>query len=421
MKKLEVLLKDLEILHPKYIDLSLSRINKLLKKIDNPHLDLRLCIHIAGTNGKGSILNFIKNIMIKSGYKVHAYISPHLEKINERFTISNNIITDKKLFETLNFIKKININQKITFYEITTAAAFYLFHNNKADFLLIETGLGGRLDATNVIKDNYISIISPISLDHQEYLGKSLNKITREKLGIIKKSSIIISAKQKRNIQEKIIKYSLKNQNKIFYYGKDWTIKKINKKNFYIKKNKKINKYKMPSLLGDHQVYNASTSIQTINILESKGYSFNRKNINDGLISTKWPCRLEVLKKKSPIIILDGAHNIDGAKSLRKFIIKSKHKTWIILAMLNSKDIKSYLKILKNSIACVIAINIPNEKNSFSKFEIKKACDNLDIICLVEKNIAKAIYNLKNIQQADQVIITGSLYLVGKVKKLLNN
>jgi len=167
MKELNDLLARLEKLHPKYIDLSLNRIKILLKRLGNPHLNLPPCIHIAGTNGKGSTLSFIQNILIESNYKVHAYTSPHLSKINERFFISNKIISNKKLYKILRYVEKINNHKSITFYEITTAAAFCLFSWNKADFLLLETGLGGRLDATNIIKKSLISIITPIGLDHK--------------------------------------------------------------------------------------------------------------------------------------------------------------------------------------------------------------------------------------------------------------
>tara|TARA_Y100000590_G_C15647690_1_gene987534 strand:- start:325 stop:1596 length:1272 start_codon:yes stop_codon:yes gene_type:complete len=417
MKKLEVLLEELGRLHPKYIDLSLSRIKKLLAKMGNPHLKLPPCIHIAGTNGKGSTLNLIKSIMLESNYKVHAYISPHLEKINERFIISNKMISNDKLFKALKYVKKINNNKSITFYEITTATAFYLFNNNNADFLLLETGLGGRLDATNVLDQSLLSIITPIGLDHEEYLGKSIYKILNEKLGIIKKNSVIISSKQNQIIQKKICIYARKNKNKIISYESDWTINRISKKYFYINKNNKSIRYKIPSLLGEHQIYNASTAIATINYLIEKGYKFQKTSINKGLVNVKWPCRLEVIKNKKPIIIIDGAHNKDGAIMLRKFILKSNYKTWIILGMINTKNIILYLKQLKNCVKGISAITIPEEKNSFTNYEIKKHCDALNMFCLVENNPKEAIKRIIKNYNMDQIIITGSLYLAGKIKK----
>ncbi len=204
--KINKLLADLGALHPKYIDLSLERLEKLLRKLGDPHLDLPKTIHIAGTNGKGSVQSFIRNILISNGYSCDAYISPHLSKFNERIILNNNNISTKKLYETLNFVKKINDNNQITFFEITTAAAFVLFQRSKSDFLILETGLGGRLDATNIIPGKLCSIITPISYDHEEFLGKTINKITQEKLGIIKNTDFVIIGKQKKNVKEFIKK-----------------------------------------------------------------------------------------------------------------------------------------------------------------------------------------------------------------------
>ena len=195
-QQLNKLLIQLVNLHPKYIDLSLERLSKLLKKLDNPHLSLPPTIHIAGTNGKGSTLSYIRSILVENNLNVHAYVSPHLKLFNERIILSNKNIKTKKLLDTLNLVKKINNNNPITFFEITTAAAFYLFSKEKADFLILETGLGGRLDATNVIRKSLIDIITPISIDHQEFLGGNILEITNEKLGIIKKGSHIIVSKQ---------------------------------------------------------------------------------------------------------------------------------------------------------------------------------------------------------------------------------
>ena len=181
-QKLDALLKQLHKLHPKYIDLSLDRLRKLLEKLNNPHLKLPPVIHIAGTNGKGSTLSFIQNILIENNYSIHAYISPHLKSFNERIIIRNKLINKKSLYSVLKKIKKINNNEPITFFEITTAAAFYIFSKKKSDFLILETGLGGRLDATNIINKSLIDIITPIGIDHQDFLGKTLKKITNEKL-----------------------------------------------------------------------------------------------------------------------------------------------------------------------------------------------------------------------------------------------
>ena len=187
--KTDQLLKEFISLHPKYIDLSLNRLKYLLKKLGNPHTNLPPTIHIAGTNGKGSTLSFIKNILENNNYSVHTYTSPHLEKFSERIHINSKQVNANRLLRSLEYIKKINQKKPITFFEITTAAAFHLFSKHKADFLILETGLGGRLDATNIIPKKLISIITSIGIDHEEFLGNTLKKIAIEKLGIIKNTN----------------------------------------------------------------------------------------------------------------------------------------------------------------------------------------------------------------------------------------
>ena len=220
------LLLELLKLHPKYIDLSLDRLKKLLYKLGNPHLDLPKTIHIAGTNGKGSTQSFIRNILISNGYSCDAYISPHLSKFNERIVLNNKDVSTQKLYNTLEFVKKINNNQPITFFEITTAAAFVLFQKSNSDFLILETGLGGRLDATNIISKKLCSIITPISYDHEEFLGKSIKKITKEKLGIVKKSDFVLIGKQEKNVTN-FIRNKLSKTSDIYFYGKNFKINKL--------------------------------------------------------------------------------------------------------------------------------------------------------------------------------------------------
>ena len=199
--KIDKLLIQLMNLHPKYIDLSLDRIKVLLNKLGDPHLNLSPTIHIAGTNGKGSTLSYLKHILNFNGYSVNAYISPHLSKFNERIVLNNKEVSTQKLLNCLQYVKSVNQGNPITFFEITTAAAFLLFAKTKADFLILETGLGGRLDATNVIPKSLISIITPISYDHEDFLGNTIKKITSEKLGIIKKNNYVIIGKQKSEIE----------------------------------------------------------------------------------------------------------------------------------------------------------------------------------------------------------------------------
>ena len=415
-KNLDKLLEQLIKLHPKYIDLSLKRILNLLKKIGNPHLDLPPTIHIAGTNGKGSTLSYIRYILMESGFNAHAYISPHLRSFSERIIIKDKQIKLNNLIKAIEYVRDINNDEQITFFEIITATAFYLYSKEKADFLILETGLGGRLDATNVVKNTLMNIITPISIDHQEYLGKSILKITNEKLGIIKKGSTVIFSKQKRLINKYIAKKLKKNKNEKLFYEKDYKIIKKNKSNLSLKYKNKIYTYSNPRLKGEHQIENASTAILAILKLKELGYKFSKKNIQNGIKKTQWPGRLEKFKVKNTEIYLDGAHNIDGANQLLKFFNKKKIKIWLIIGMLNNKDIKSFLKKLKPILAGVIGVSIPDEINSYSTKKITDVCNELKIRNYAKISVDSANIFLREKIKHKYILVSGSLYLIGKIR-----
>ena len=417
-QKLEKLLDQLVKLHPKFIDLSLNRLSLLLNKLGNPHLNLPATIHIAGTNGKGSILSYIRNILQENKFLVHCYISPHLKSIEERFIVSNKQIGKQKLLNTLRYIKKINAHNPITFFEITTAAAFYIFEKEKADFVILETGLGGRLDATNIIEKSMIDIISPISADHQEFLGNSIKKITNEKLKIIKPLSKVIISKQN-IIVKKEIKKRIKNlKNDKLFFGEKFKLTNINQKSFCLNyKNKNIN-FSRPNLRGEHQIENAATAIGAILQMKDLGYKISKKSINKGLYKTSWPGRLEKGYLNNIPIYLDGAHNTAGAEQIANFFKNNSINRWLILGMLNNKDLYNYLLKLKKILSGIIAIKIPGEKNSFLSYEIAKVCKKINIRCVQKINIKEANKYLVNEVKPKEIVVSGSLYLVGKIRNL---
>ncbi|SVA02498.1 uncharacterized protein METZ01_LOCUS55352 [marine metagenome] len=417
-KQLDKLLQQLITLHPKYIDLSLNRLLELLQKIDNPHLKLPPIIHIAGTNGKGSTLSYLRHIMMENKFLVHAYISPHLKSFNERIILANKEVVTSKLLKNLQYIKKINNDNPITFFEITTAVAFYLFSKQKADFLILETGLGGRLDATNVVQNSLINIITPIDIDHQEYLGKNIIKITNEKLGIVKKNSNIIIGKQKKIITSYIKEKIKKKKNTKLFYGKQFKIMKTNSKKFTLRYKKIHYSINNPNLLGNHQIENASLAVAAILRLNELGYNFSNKIINQGIFKTKWAGRLEKGQLNNIPVYLDGAHNPDGATQLLKFFQKQNKKCWLIFGMLNNKDLLSYLKIIKPITLGVIAIKIKGEKNSFTPQQISMNCSKLNIACFEKKSIKDANNFLTTKVMPKNILICGSLYLVGKIRYL---
>ena len=417
--KTKKLLNELLQLHPKYIDLSLDRLKELLHKLGNPQFYLPKTIHIAGTNGKGSVLSFIKNILVLNGFSCDAYISPHLTKFNERIVLDNKHVSTKKLLDSLEFVKKVNNNNPITFFEITTAAAFMLFNKSNSDFLILETGLGGRLDATNIIPKKLCSIITPISYDHEEYLGKTLKKITKEKLGIIKNSDFVLIGNQKNEVKQYITNKLLKTKN-VYFYGKNFRVNKIKKNNFEFYFSGKKSVVYRPNLNGSHQVENASIALAFSEIIKKNNFQINFRQVNIAIKNTYWPGRLEILSYQNKKIILDGSHNVDGAKKLRDFLKFKNLKPIVLFGMLNNKKIDNFLKIIKKQLTNVIAIKIPNEKNAFTTNEIKEKCNSLSINCIKAKNINEA---LKMIRESNQNVfmITGSLYLIGKIRNRFIN
>jgi|TARA_B100001964_G_scaffold149657_1_gene164843 dihydrofolate synthase/folylpolyglutamate synthase len=417
-QKLEKLLDQLVKLHPKFIDLSLNRLSLLLDKLGNPHLKLPATIHIAGTNGKGSILSYIRNILQENKYLVHCYISPHLKSIEERYIVSNNQIGKQQLLNTLRYIKKINAYNPITFFEITTAAAFYIFEKEKADFVILETGLGGRLDATNIIKKSMIDIITPISVDHQEFLGSTIKKITNEKLKIIKPSSKVIISKQNNIVKKEIKKRIKKLKNIKLFFGEKFKLTKINKKSFCLNYKSKDFHFTKPSLRGRHQIENATTAIMAILQIKEMGNKISKKSIDNGLKKTIWPGRLEKGYLENIPVYLDGAHNVSGSKEIVNYFKNNIINRWLIIGMLNNKDLVKYLLIIKKIISGVIAVKIPGEKNSFSTDQISKVCKTFNIECVEQKNIKEANSLLINNIKPQEIIISGSLYLVGKIRKL---
>lgn len=415
--RLQNLLNDLVNLHPKYIDLSLERVEELLNKLGNPHLKLPKTIHIAGTNGKGSVQSYIRNILIGNNYSCDAYISPHLTRFNERIILNNKEVSTKQLYKTLLYVKRINNNNPITFFEITTAAAFLLFSKTKSDFLILETGLGGRLDATNIIPKKLCSIITPISYDHEEYLGKTLKKITWEKLGITKGSSFILIGKQKNEIKG-YIENKLSNFKHKYFYGKNFRIKKMNKGKFEFKFFKEKYLIDQPGLNGYHQVENSSIALAFSKIIDNSNIKIDFNKINRIIKETSWPGRLEIINYKNKKVILDGSHNVDGAKKLKDFLIEKNFNPVVIFGMLNNKNIYTFLKIIKTRINKLIAVKIPYEKNAFKTIEILSYCDSLSINHEKTSSLNRGI---KYIEQSEErlFLITGSLYLVGSIRKKL--
>ena len=399
-------------LHPKFSDLSLGRIKKLLNKIDFDENLLPKIIHIAGTNGKGSTAAILKSILNHHGYSTHVYSTPHLVNFNERIQLRSKNISNQKLLKYLKLCENKNQGNLITFFEITTAAAFKAFQDHKADYLILEVGLGGRFDATNILKKTKYAAITPISLDHQDYLGNSLNQIAFEKLGILNSKSIIFINRQKTNVM-KFIKLQLKKRKlNAELFNNHWKIKS----NFYLSDDTKVNLSKL-SLLGSHQLINAGLGIHLAkNILKEK---FEIKKTEKALKNCVWPGRLQEIKggllnkkiKKSKNIILDGFHNIDGMKAFLASL--PKNRKILICSFLNNKKYIRMLSNLSTRFAKIIVVKM-NEENSITEDLLPKNLKLYFADSLIEsfKTINK--YSSKQ----TSVYFGGSLYFIGEVLKL---
>mgnify|MGYP001196369733 FL=1 len=399
-------------LHPKFSDLSLWRIKKLLKKINFDENLLPKVIHIAGTNGKGSTAAILKSILNHHDYSTHVYSTPHLVKFNERIQLRSKEISNQKLLEYLKFCEDKNEGNLITFFEITTAAAFKAFQDHKADYLILEVGLGGRFDATNILKKSKYAAITPISLDHQDYLGNSLDQIAFEKLGILNPKSTIFINRQKTNVMKYIKSQLKKRKLTANLFNNHWKIKS----NFYLSNDIRVNLSKL-SLLGSHQLINAGLAIHLArNILKEK---FVIEKTEKALMNCEWPGRLQQIKsgllnkkiKKYKNIYLDGFHNIDGMKALIKSL--PKNRKILICSFLNNKKYIQMLSNLSNHFNKIIVVKM-NEENSITEDLLPK------YLKLYFANSLTDSFKMINKLSSNQTTIYfgGSLYFIGEVIKL---
>ena len=421
LKKLDDILIKIQEYHPKYIDLNLKRINRLLVDLGNPHHFLPPTIHVAGTNGKGSTLSILRSMLEESGLTVHSYTSPHLVNFNERIRIKDQLISNKFLFEILNITDKVNKNQEITFFEFTTAAAFLAFSKIKADILLLEVGLGGRLDATNVVPNVIASIITEISFDHEHFLGSTLSKISREKCGIIKNGIPVITISQKNEIM-RVIKESCQNKNAPLYVieKKDYNISS-NSFSFWL--NKENIDLPIPALKGDHQLDNCALSTSCLKVISKNFTRFEFKKSLNGIKSVNWPARSQFIKKgklankidEDYVIILDGAHNVSGAKALSKVLYSIDTKWQLIFGYLKTRQPTEFLNELKSITQNIITTEITGQENSFSSNELFEIIKKKGISVHKSKNLYEAIEVAS--QNKLNVCICGSLYLAGEFLK----
>ena len=422
-EQIDKLLDELLELHPKRIDLSLDRVCNLLEKLDNPQNKINNIVHIAGTNGKFSTLKFIQDILKSNNKSTNAYISPHLIRFNERFQLMDKEISNEELYSVLNKVKDFNHSDPITFFEITSSAFFEAASNSPADYTLLEVGLGGRLDSSNVITP-VISVITSISRDHQDFLGDSIEMIAFEKSGIIKSDIPAIIGYQPYPEAREILKDQAEYKKApIFAHGIHWNLTEHNDKLIY---EDDQNKIEFDNLY-THNVFqkkNLGLALATASKLTNIDIkSFVSKNLHN---KTYFPGRMEKIsdgKLGSTIastneLYLDGSHNEDAASNLNETINQlTNKKLCIILGMINTKDPISYLSKF-DKIDALTVITIPNEESAIDSnelyAELKKYYENVNRA----DSIQEALANLNNNYQDARILICGSLYLAGKVLEM---
>ena len=412
-------LKELYSLDVKKWTLGLDRIEELLKKLGSPERKLR-CIHVTGTNGKGSVCAMLHSILMNAGYKVGLYTSPHLKKFNERIRINNNLIVDKELVGYYSKVKKYISAQ--SFFEITTAMAFLYFAEKDVDFVVLEVGLGGRLDATNVVTP-LVSIITNVGLEHTQFLGNSIEQIANEKSGIIKEKVPIITGAE--DIALDAIKKIAHGKNAKLTIVKKNTIKltKLKTNNSKNKKNKIIEKahncsfdyngYKnlILGLNGKFQAHNATIALEAIKVLQNNyKIKLNEKNIIDGLRNVQWPGRLQFIEKN---VLIDCAHNPHGFRILVEELETFNYGRLIaVLGFSKDKDIHSMAEIIGSLASKIILTKSSNERAAEPQLIKKHFNKQVAII----KNPQKALKYAKKIaRKNDLILIAGSIFLVGEL------
>jgi dihydrofolate synthase / folylpolyglutamate synthase len=400
------------------IKLGLKNIKKLCQKLDNPQKNFQT-IHIAGSNGKGSTAHFIASILEEAGFNVGLYTSPHLIKFNERIKINGKEITNNELKKEINHIRNIiqKYKLKTTFFEFTTTLAFDYFSKKKIDFAVIETGLGGRFDATNIINSK-MNVITSISKEHTKILGNTLEKIAFEKAGIIHGGTAIVSVKEKETFNV-INKKCEETKTKIFKTNNIIKAKQIKEKKYSqeFKTKGAFNSTFQIQMLGKYQIKNALTALAVITKLREQGTKIPLKAIKKGLKKTKIKARLEYISKK-PNIIVDSSHNEEGIKETTKYIKKIKNKKILLIAFSKDKKIKGIAKNIAKEFQEIVISKSDFKPMPTKKIEKEFLKYNTNLICF--ENAKEAIeYSLNKVQKKDLMLITGSIYFTGKILEII--
>lgn len=423
--KSDATLKRLLSLHPKLVDLSLGRVERLLAALGHPENKLPPVVHVTGTNGKGSVLAFLRAMLEAAGLAVHVYTSPHLVRFHERIRLAGRLIDEDDLDGLLNECEAANNGAPITFFEITTAAAFLAFSRAPADVVLLENGLGGRLDATNVVARPMVTAITPVSFDHQQFLGESLGEIATEKAGIIKPGVPCIVGPQLPDAMDVIVGHTEAKQAPLQEWGINWRAHENEAGDGMVLEHQGARlDLPLPGLAGVHQIANAGHAAVIARALTHVDISDT--HIAEGLGNVSWPARLQRLNIGPVIdslpgeweVWLDGGHNPDAGEAIARHV----HQHWVdtplylIAGMINSKQPKGYFRPLADVARSVHCVTIPEEEAAIPAAELAAIAASAGLQAAHAKSAVDAARAIAGAAEGPgRVLICGSLYFAGSI------
>jgi dihydrofolate synthase/folylpolyglutamate synthase len=424
----DAILARLLTLHPKRIDLSLGRIERLLAALDHPERKLPPLIHVAGTNGKGSTIAFMRAILEAAGKRVHVYTSPNLVHLNERFRLGREgggkFVADVELAEALAECEARNGDAPITVFEIETAAAFLLFSRQPADIVLLEVGLGGRLDATNVVEQPLASVITRVSVDHRDFLGDTIEGIAAEKAGILKRGVPAVIASQMREALAVIERQAGRMRAPLSIAGESWTATEERGRLVY-QDNDGLLDLPAPKLYGRHQFENAGSAIAALRVA---GLKLPVVAFEAGMVKVEWPARMQRLAhgKLPPLLPpeselwLDGGHNADGGRAVADALADLEERVSrplvLVVGMLSTKDSEGFLRNFSGLARRIITVPIHQDK-AVPADALAGIAQAIGIPAVARDNVESAltVAGKLDLHPAPRVLITGSLYLAGEV------
>ncbi len=411
-------LERLMSLHPKVIDLTLDRVERLLAALDHPERRLPPVVHVAGTNGKGSVIAMLRAGLESAGKRVHVYTSPHLARFHERIRLAGDLISEDRLIAELERCEAANDGQPITFFEITTAAAFLAMAETPADFALLEVGLGGRLDATNVVDRPRLTIITPVSIDHQQYLGDTLPEIAGEKAGILKHGIGCVVGRQEPEALAVIEARATRMLAPLMVEGQDWQVWEEHGRIAFLDAGGLLD-LSMPNLIGAHQVQNAGIALAALRVL-----GMDEATCTAAVTGADWPARLQRLRRGPLVEVagaaelwLDGGHNPAAGVALAEALTRLPPRPLhLVTGMLRTKDIAGFLRPLAAQAGSLHGVSIPGETATLSAAETVAAARTAGIADAAEApDVAAAIAAIVARAPDCRILICGSLYLAGRV------